>query len=497
MFSWLFPASCPVDEPTRLWIEWRTSWLIDRFGKTRLFGGKMLTPDSPELDVDYQGDWESVERLFEAVANRMGVDARKIELFSFTSGRQRPRGDVHLQDVAGVFDMNEDGAMFIGVSEDILHSPEWCVATLAHELAHALLLGDGLLEESEEDHEPLTDLLAALLGCGVFLANSEVYFEQSTAGHMTYWSWRRQGYFVYPAYGYALALWVSLVEDGDLRWLRYVRPDVRSAFKQARRWMRKQERGLGALPLDDTQGVEHVPMPEVFKPGGMTPKELTSEGEVKETPCECGARCGSCSETERHEQDPLADPQTPDDYFTRGVMSMIHGENEHAFADFDKAIELGGEDFDFFSHRADTLNRLGRHDEALADIEHAIAFAPDEIGLYVLRGCIHFARKEYEHAREDLEWVVSQIVEQPSIASLLTMTDPIGSYWVESAYWLGRTLSALGDHDRAIAILTDIVNRMSPPIPELLEARAEAYEKLGEFEKANHDRQWAAKLREE
>jgi hypothetical protein len=70
----------------------------------------------------------------------------------------------------------------ICVNPALAATPVALVATLAHELCHELLIGSGLIEASHEAQESLTDLLAVLIGFGVFLANASLEFVRSQDG---------------------------------------------------------------------------------------------------------------------------------------------------------------------------------------------------------------------------------------------------------------------------------------------------------------------------
>jgi hypothetical protein len=57
-----------------------------------------------------------------------------------------------------------DGRSVIGIRDDQAARPTALVATVAHELGHVLLLGEGRISAQQQDHEPLTDLLTVFFG---------------------------------------------------------------------------------------------------------------------------------------------------------------------------------------------------------------------------------------------------------------------------------------------------------------------------------------------
>src|SRR5208337_3197222 len=92
----------------------------------------------------------------------------------------------------------------VTLDTDELYNPGALVATMAHELAHARLLGEGRLRRPGHDHEVLTDLTALSLGFGIFMANSpRVWISQFTKWPGT--EFNKPQYMTSPMYGYALA----------------------------------------------------------------------------------------------------------------------------------------------------------------------------------------------------------------------------------------------------------------------------------------------------
>src|SRR6185295_16995182 len=67
-------------------------------------------------------------------------------------------------------------------------------------------------------------------------------------------------------------------------------------------------------------------------------------------------------------------PTSADEFSQRGISRFEKNDFEGAVADFTKVIELQGQQLDFcFYFRGISLYRLGRRDEAIADLSRAIA----------------------------------------------------------------------------------------------------------------------------
>jgi hypothetical protein len=115
------------------------------------------------------------------------------------------------------------------------------VGTVAHELAHARLLGEGRVDPREFDNELLTDLTVVFHGLGIFLANCPRHWRS----HVTTWPGTdvpKPEYMTTPMYGHALAYRCWLREESNPKWARHLAPSARSEFKQAMRFLEREQR---------------------------------------------------------------------------------------------------------------------------------------------------------------------------------------------------------------------------------------------------------------
>ena len=169
MFGWFHPT-CPVGPAEKAWIEDRMRWLALEFGVDRLRKARVVLP-TPEFFPDrYDADRAGAKRLFRRVCGYMDVDPDPIRLQFFT--QKRLKGvDGFGSGAAGTYE-DEGWRTTIRLDEDTLSDPMVVVATLAHELGHEILLGQGRITADRKDHEPLTDLITIFVGMGVFTANS-------------------------------------------------------------------------------------------------------------------------------------------------------------------------------------------------------------------------------------------------------------------------------------------------------------------------------------
>ena len=231
MLGWLFPT-CPVSPYEKAWTEQRTAWLIDRFGPARLLGAKTILPDEACFPDEYHGLPEDAHALLRRLCGFMEIDPARVSL-EITEDDQLP-------DAAGCYDRSDPSRRpVIRVRAEQLSDPEALVATLAHELAHELLLGSGLMTGDEPDHEWTTDLLPVCLGLGVFLANAALREDTARSGSWSWWTLRRQGYLPSRMVGYAMALQWWLRRESRPPGTAHLRPDAKAAVVGGLRYLRR------------------------------------------------------------------------------------------------------------------------------------------------------------------------------------------------------------------------------------------------------------------
>lgn len=238
MFGWLFPSSCPVDPEAKRWVEGRLGWLRDEFGADDLYAGGMVLPTREYFPDPYDGSRKAVRVLFDRVCDYMGVEPGLIRL-KFLRPSANPLflvndgGEAVPTEAAGLYE-----GEVIRVNESETADPMSLVGTLAHELAHQRLIGEGRIDPDVYDNELLTDLTVVYKGLGVFLANVPRHWD----GNHTRWpgtDLRKPEYMTGPMFGYALALMAWVRQDGNPAWARHLRSGVRAEFRQGLRFLHK------------------------------------------------------------------------------------------------------------------------------------------------------------------------------------------------------------------------------------------------------------------
>ncbi len=254
---------CPVDDKTRAWIDNRWAWLVTEFGAERLRSEPVILP-TPEFFPDaFSWKPEDVDVMLKRICGYMDVPTQNVRL-SFYEDDNPVHGESGRTTAAGLY--YQEGEVFnISVAVATVKDPLALAATLFHEVGHIHLLGHGRISQDAEDHEPLTDLLTVFFGAGVISANARIRERSGQDGLMAYWSMSKQGYLDFSAYGYALALFAQAREEARPTWSNHLRPDVRSEFTKALRFL-----GSGRGPSSTS------PIPPISQP---SPEDAPAERE--------------------------------------------------------------------------------------------------------------------------------------------------------------------------------------------------------------------------
>jgi hypothetical protein len=235
------PGACPVPEGQRKWIEWWLRWCDEEFGPA-MSGREIALPGF--VPADFTGTQEQAELLVRRVGAVMGADVSGIRVLLVESPESVPGGRHQVGEYRKVL-----GRAVIELDRRVAARPDSFAALVAHELAHARLVGEGRLAGlmlSRVEEERLTDLVTVHLGMGVLSANAAddyvkaVGYSVTPVGDLTdrmltgrsdaplY----RMGYLSPKEYGYALACWSAMRGETDPPWARQVKASVRDALRR-------------------------------------------------------------------------------------------------------------------------------------------------------------------------------------------------------------------------------------------------------------------------
>lgn len=237
----LFTPRCPIDLREKTWIELRMQWLIDRLASENLRSIEMITPSDEHFPDAYTGAEGEVERVFGYVCDQMGVPRESVELALFDGVRPSPFIYDGRGTALGVYEQRsaETSRHTVWIERKLTAEPLRLIATAAHELAHCILLGNGLLTGSEADHEFITDLLPVVKGLGIFCANAALVLENHAFMQGSWQSVSKAGYLPSRMFGYALAVFAWLRDEHRPAWSGHLRGDPQSALKSGLTYLRK------------------------------------------------------------------------------------------------------------------------------------------------------------------------------------------------------------------------------------------------------------------
>jgi hypothetical protein len=232
----LFQAECPVAPREQQWIERSMTWFHDEFGPGYL-RRPIVLPTSEFFPGPHDGSTEAIRSVLAQVCRYADVDPAEltIEFYGDSSEQDLARSAglaLRSHGAAGHF-RRVDGRTVIGIDRTLVATPDRLVATIAHELGHVRLLGEGRVTTDRADHEPLTDLLTIYLGLGVFTANARFDFRQDNTRQST----SNLGYLTEPMFGYGLACHAWLRNEPRPTWFPYVDTNPRTYAKRGLRYL--------------------------------------------------------------------------------------------------------------------------------------------------------------------------------------------------------------------------------------------------------------------
>jgi hypothetical protein len=238
-----FRPTPPISDEQRLWIDSSFDRLSKLLGRARMLKAEVILPIAEHFPDPYDGTDEAVDVMFQKVCGYMQVDEGQIDLEVFADEAHElhtivPFWHGDIEGPAGLYISATDQSRFvIAVRSSKLKNPLAVVATLAHELAHVILLGGNLVDRESKDMEPLTDLTTVFLGLGIFTANAAAQFEQHQDGRSQGWSMQRLGYLSEEMYGYALAKFAFERGEESPGWKKYLSTSVSAYYKRSSKWL--------------------------------------------------------------------------------------------------------------------------------------------------------------------------------------------------------------------------------------------------------------------
>ena len=215
-------------------------WFEAQYGKDYLKNIPIIEPTKSFFDHDFKGVEEDAEFALDKICQYMDIKGVAIELYYFVEAPMEfsDEGIIATQNKEGLKaesnyalgKYSEDGSnkFRIGLEKSKLQDTQGMIATLAHELSHLILLGEGRLDENDE---PLTDLNCIALGFGIFLSNSIFRFQQWSGVAFGGWQSNRSGYIPEQVAAYAMALFQNY-QQNESKWHEHLEKSVKKMYQK-------------------------------------------------------------------------------------------------------------------------------------------------------------------------------------------------------------------------------------------------------------------------
>jgi len=239
---WNKKKKLPITPEDKTWIDQDLNWLKEEFGQEHFMEIRTVTPTKDFYDRTFDGTEKDAEFVLERTMELMSIQNADLQLEFFSDSPIEMAGGTILttpadldgswNSASGTYEETENGSI-ISIEIGQLKKPISLIATIAHELAHQILLGENRIEENDEY---LTDLAAITYGFGIFIGNSRFEFSSQEFG----WQSSSQGYLPEQVIAYAMA-WLSKERNEKTDYSQYLDKSLKKYFDQSVHWLTENE----------------------------------------------------------------------------------------------------------------------------------------------------------------------------------------------------------------------------------------------------------------
>jgi len=237
------PTVTPEDKE---WIEDAFLWFEEQYGRDYLKSIRIVEPTREFFNHEFSGTEADAEFLLKKICDYMNIKNVRINLYYFSDA------PLDFSDEGIAITQTEEGTGYqtnhalgkyrekgrnkyeIGIELQQLKNPVGLIATLAHELSHLVLLGEGRLDQNDEE---LTDLNCIALGFGIFISNSIFSFQQWQGSSHQGWQASRQGYIPEQVASYSMALFNNY-QNNQTDWYKHLDKSVAKQYRKNIKYLR-------------------------------------------------------------------------------------------------------------------------------------------------------------------------------------------------------------------------------------------------------------------
>lgn len=228
----------PIKEDDRKWIELELMFLKEILGEKHFDELRTIIPTKDFFDFTFKGDEEDSVFILKRVKELMYIDDTTIKICYFSDEPIKMDDGTILSSPA---DSNGEWKSATGIYEDLgnekiiyiergqLKNTFSLIATIAHELAHYILLTENRMEENDEY---LTDLTAIVYGFGIFMGNSRFQHYQVQNSNFSEWQMSSQGYLPEQVIAYTMA-WLSNYRNENTEYKKFFSKEMSKYFNQS------------------------------------------------------------------------------------------------------------------------------------------------------------------------------------------------------------------------------------------------------------------------
>lgn len=243
MMFWKKNKKLPITNEDKIWVDEDLNWLKTEFGEEHFKEIKTITPTKNFYNRNFDGTETDAKFILERTMDLMNIQNIDIKLDFFSdSPIEMADGTIlttpadingHWNSASGTFQQTEN-EIIIAIEKEQLKNPISLIATISHELAHYILLGENRIEENDE---VLTDLTSIFYGFGIFIGNSRFQFSSQNSG----WQSSSQGYLPEQIIAYAMA-WLSKQRNEKTDYSQFLNKSLKKYFDQSLDWLIENEK---------------------------------------------------------------------------------------------------------------------------------------------------------------------------------------------------------------------------------------------------------------
>ena len=243
---WNRKKKLPISEEDKIWIDEDLNWIKNEFGLDHFMEIRTVTPTKNFYERDFDGTFNDAEFILERTKELMNIQNVDMRLEFFMDSLVEMADGTMLttpadingrwESASGTYENTEDRTI-ISIETGQLKHPISLIATISHELAHHILLGENRIEENDEF---LTDLTAITYGFGIFIGNSRFNFSSYNTNGGYGWESSSQGYLPEQIIAYAMA-WLSKERNERTDYNQFLKKSIKKYFDQSYEWLLENE----------------------------------------------------------------------------------------------------------------------------------------------------------------------------------------------------------------------------------------------------------------